>query len=77
MKAPIPSSEFKAHCLKLLDDVEKHGSEYVVTKRGRPVARVVPIAVAKRASIFGSMAGSMEIAGDIISPIGEQWDAEQ
>ncbi len=38
----IRAAEFKAVCLKLMDRVERTGEEYVVTKRGRPVARLVP-----------------------------------
>ncbi len=38
----IRAAEFKAVCLKLMDRVEKMGEEYVITKRGRPVARLVP-----------------------------------
>jgi len=38
----IPADEFKARCLKLLDEVQRTGEELIVTKRGRPVARVVP-----------------------------------
>jgi len=38
----IPAGEFKARCLKLLDEVQRTGEELIVTKRGRPVARVVP-----------------------------------
>ena len=38
----IPAGEFKAKCLKLLDEVERTGEELIVTKRGHPVARIVP-----------------------------------
>jgi prevent-host-death family protein len=38
----IPAGEFKAKCLKLLDDVQRTGEELIVTKRGKPVARLVP-----------------------------------
>ncbi len=44
----IPAGEFKATCLRLLDQVSSDGQEFIVTKRGKPVARVVPIAVAKK-----------------------------
>ena len=39
----VPAGEFKAHCLRLLDQVAHEGVELVVTKRGRPIARVVPL----------------------------------
>ena len=38
----IPAGEFKAKCLKLLDEVQRTGEELIVTKRGKPVARLVP-----------------------------------
>jgi prevent-host-death family protein len=43
MATEIPASEFKATCLALLDEVSENRHEFVVTKRGRPVARLVPI----------------------------------
>ena len=49
----IPASEFKARCLSVLDRVEQTRAEYVVTKHGRPVARVVPLE--ERAPLPGSV----------------------
>jgi prevent-host-death family protein len=49
----IPASEFKAKCLALLDEVAENGQSLVVTKRGKPVARVVP--VEKPESLLGSV----------------------
>ncbi len=39
----MASSEFKTHCLRILDEVARSGVAVVVTKRGRPVARLVPL----------------------------------
>jgi prevent-host-death family protein len=75
MKQQIAAGEFKAKCLALLDEVEKTRKEIVITKRGRPVARVVPIDQEKRATTWGRMKGTIEILGDIISPIDEKWVA--
>jgi prevent-host-death family protein len=75
MKQQIAAGEFKAKCLSLLDDVEKTRQEIVITKRGRPVARVVPIEKGKAQPTWGRMQGTIEILGDIISPIDEKWDA--
>jgi prevent-host-death family protein len=72
----IPAGEFKAKCLKLLDDVQQHHREIIVTKRGKPVARLVPLAV-EYGDFFGRMKGTGEILGDIVSPIGEVWNAEK
>lgn len=74
MAAIIPAGEFKAKCLKLLDQVAEKRETLVITKHGKPVAQVVPIS-AKRRDIVGSMKGSVTILGDIISPPDVEWDA--
>lgn len=70
----ISAAKFKAQCLELMDDVNAKGDEIVVTKRGKPVARLVPIK-RERHPIFGSMKGTVTIKGDIISPLDVEWDA--
>ena len=73
----IPAGEFKAKCLGLLDEVHVSGKEIIVTKRGRPVARVVAIREAGSEDVrhFGRLSGTVEIVGDIFST-GEQWEAD-
>ncbi len=71
----IPAGEFKAKCLKLMDQVRESGREIVITKRGKPVAKLVPLEPKERPPLFGCMKGSIEILGDIISPIDVEWDA--
>lgn len=73
----IAAGKFKATCLGLLDEVQRERKEIVITKRGKPVARVVPVETEKPPKLFGRMKGSGMIIGDIISPIGEIWDAER
>ena len=75
MKQTIAAGEFKAKCLALLDEVQQKRGEIVITKRGKPVAKLVPVETGHR-SIFGRMKGTMEITGDIISPSDEVWEAE-
>ncbi|MBM3545446.1 MAG: type II toxin-antitoxin system Phd/YefM family antitoxin [Alphaproteobacteria bacterium] len=70
----VAAGEFKAKCLALMDEVERTGQPLVITKRGRPVARLVP-EIAASQSLFGSMRGSAVILGDIISPLDEPWEA--
>jgi prevent-host-death family protein len=78
MKRQIAAGEFKAKCLALLDEVQQKHEEIVVTKRGKPVARIVPIEQEKeKRDTFGYMKGTGIILGDIISPSGEIWDAER
>jgi len=69
----VPAGEFKAKCLKLLDQVAEKHESLIVTKRGKPLAKVVPIRENK--TIFGAMKGSGVILGDIISPLDVEWDA--
>ncbi|MXW96225.1 MAG: type II toxin-antitoxin system prevent-host-death family antitoxin [Acidimicrobiaceae bacterium] len=70
----IKASEFKARCLKLMDEVAETGKEIVITKNGRPVSRLVPH-VERPRSLFGIDKGKIEILGDIIEPIDVEWDA--
>lgn len=72
----IPAGEFKAKCLKLLDEVQQQRRQIVITKRGKPVARLMPLAV-DMPDIFGRMKGTVEILGDIVSPTGEIWNADK
>jgi len=73
----ISATEFKAKCLKLIDEVAQTHEPLVVTKRGKPVAKVVPIEpeADQEPSYFGCMAGTIEIVGDIIEPIEQEWAA--
>ena len=70
----FPAGEFKTKCLHLLDEVQQSRKPIVITKRGKPVARLVPLEEEKPV-IFGRMRGTGVILGDIISPIDERWDA--
>jgi prevent-host-death family protein len=70
----IKASEFKARCLKLMDEVQRTGQSVIITKNGEPVARLEPLA--PRPSLLGLHKGQIEIRGDIIEPTGEVWDAD-
>ena len=76
MKQEIAAGEFKAKCLHLLDEVEQSRKELIITKRGRPVARLVPVEH-DIPQIFGRMKGTGKILGDIIGPTGEKWEADE
>ena len=54
-----PAAEFKATCLELMERVRETGGEYVVTKHGKPVAKLVPYAEPSRPPLFGSMKGTL------------------
>jgi prevent-host-death family protein len=67
----IPAGEFKTKCLALFDEVESRGRSFVVTKRGRPVARVVPLATLR----LGSLLGSLLHEDGLLDPVDVTWDA--
>ena len=72
----LPADEFKNRCLVLLDEVDETGSEIVITKHGRPVARLVP-ARREAPEIWGRYRDQVRIRGDILAPAvpANEWDA--
>ena len=62
------ASVFKARCLAVMDDIQATGEPVTVTKRGKPVVKVIP-AESEKDDIFGFMAGKAKIIGDIESPV--------
>jgi len=72
----IKASEFKAKCLKLMDEVAETGEPLVITKSGKPIARLVPLKPRPK-SLWGAHKGMIEIKGDIISPIDLDWEANR
>ena len=75
MNEQLPAGEFKATCLKVLDEVQHQRKQVVITKRGKPVAKLVPMEENPE-SFIGSMQGTMEIVGDIIAPLNVKWEAD-
>ena len=69
----IAAGEFKAHCLRLMDEVRESHREIVITKHGRRVAKLVPVEDAP-ADSFGAMKGSVVYEGDIVEPDPEAWE---
>ena len=65
-------SEFREQCLALLEELPADG--VLITKRGRPIARLEPVRE-NDADLIGALAGRLDIRGDILST-GERWDAE-
>lgn len=70
----IAAADFKAHCLALLDEVSATKETVVVTKRGKPVAKVVAV---EEGAEPRPLRGSVRYRGDIVAPIGEPWDAQR
>ena len=73
MERTISASRFKAQCLALLDEVAASGETIVITKRGKPVARVAPLEPPK--SLIGSVTYLVSDE-ELIAPIDVEWDAE-
>ena len=63
----LAASNFKAHCLRLLDDVALSGDEIVITKRGSPVARILPFNKQKITVLRGSWSAYVKIQGNLAS----------
>lgn len=70
----VAAGEFKAKCLQILDRVRETREPVVVTKRGQPVARLVPIEDESRRE---DLRGSILEEHDLVSPIDEPWDADE
>ena len=74
--AAVPAGVFKATCLELMDRVRDRQEEIVITKYGKPVAKLVPVEdAATRRSAWGWMKGTVLWYGDVISPIDVEWEA--
>ncbi len=71
----IAAGEFKARCLQVMEEVRTKRTPVLITKRGKPLAKLVP-PDDKLPEIFGRLAGKIEILGDIVSPITplEDWE---
>lgn len=76
MTQQISAAEFKATCLHLMDEVKEKHKVFTITKRGIPIAKLVPIEN-EMPELFGCMQGSVTLTGDIISPINVNWEANE
>ena len=72
----MPAAEFKAKCLRVMEEVNKYRAPVVITKKGRAVAKLVP-ADSPAIDAFGCMAGTARIVGDVEAPVlaPEDWKA--
>ncbi len=71
----MAAAQFKARCLKVMDEVQNTREPVTITKKGKPVAKLVPPDAPPR-DIFGCLKGVIEIVGDIESPVvpSEDWE---
>ena len=73
----MPAGQFKAQCLKLMDQVRETHESIVITKFGKPVAKLVPVEEKSRESLFGFLRDSAMIKSDLTASTGERWDADR
>lgn len=72
----LKASEFKARCLKLMDEVQETGEEIVITKNGKPISRLVPYRV-KAPTLLGLHEGMVASKGGEMFSTSDAWDAEK
>ena len=74
----IPAARFKARCLKIMDEVRNRRETVLITKKGKPVARLVPVEESIR-DVFGCLTEELEIRGDITAPVvaASAWDSSR
>jgi prevent-host-death family protein len=72
----MKASEFKAKCLKLMDEVAETGQSVIITKNGKPISRLVPFQT-KPKTLFGLQRDTVRITGDVMSPIDTEWEAQE
>jgi prevent-host-death family protein len=72
----IAASEFKAKCLELMGKVNRDHEEIVITKRGKPVAKLVAADDPEAPTGYGCMKGTIEIIGDIDAPLDVDWGVD-
>jgi prevent-host-death family protein len=75
--AQYAAAEFKTRCLELMDRVRETGVEYVVTKHGKPVAKLVPFTEGTRPSFFGSLRGTVLRYERPLDPIDGRYDIDE
>ena len=70
----MAAGSFKIHCLAVMDEVQSKRESVLITKRGKPVAKLVP-ADKEADDIFGFLAGKGKVTGDVVSPVlsPEEW----
>ncbi len=71
----IPAGEFKAKCLGIMDLVSQQHKAVIITKHGKPIAKLVPYDEQPK-SLYGALKGSVIIKGDIVESTGEAWEAD-
>jgi prevent-host-death family protein len=74
-KKEIAAGEFKSKCLEIMNEVQRFKHEVTITKRGIPVAKLVPVEDLNVA-LFGYLKDTVVVKGDLIAPIEESWESD-
>lgn len=77
MTKRVAAADFKARCLELMDHVRDTGAEYIVTKHGKPVAKLVQYRTARTQGLFGSMKGTVLRYERPFEPIDSEYDIDR
>ena len=77
MTKEISISQFKAHCLEIINNLQNNAESVVITKRHKPVAKIESFQKLSKTSIFGIFKDKAEIKGDIVVSLNENWSSEQ
>jgi prevent-host-death family protein len=75
----ISAAEFRANCFKILDNIKLTHKEVIITKRGKPIAKLTHVALQKEKDpLFGSMEGLVETMGDLTEPVigADEWELD-
>lgn len=73
----VSATEFKKRCLELIDRIQQTRETIIVTRYGKPVARLTAVQAEDRPTAWGWMRGSVVAMGDIVAPTGETWEASE
>jgi len=76
LRNTVGAGEFKAKCLQLMDEVSERHVSYTITKRGKPIAKLVPIEETP-IDFFGCLKDTVTITGDIVSSVEVEWEANK
>ena len=74
----VSAADFKANCLKYMEIVAKEHEEIIITKRGKRLAKLVPLTEDKPIDVFGALRGTIKFRANIIDPLDElEWEAQK
>ena len=76
MTTKIAISQFKAHCLEIIDKLQTNQEPIIITKRDKAVAKVISLNDAEKISLFGLLKDKAKIKSDIIKSVNEKWSSE-